>query len=589
MSVFSSIVEEENAAARLSRETVSAGPILAVDVGSIYTRAVLLDIVDGGYRFIARGESPSTAVDPWKDVLVGVFNAIDQIAAATEREIIDQDGDLILPPEGDFRGVGVFVATASAGKPIRTVLLGLLPGISLESGRRAVESIYADIVKVFSLDDKKTAEEQMDSLLHTDTDLIMVVGGTDGGATELMQRYIDTIALAYSLMDNQARPPILYAGNNALSGVLEMVGEEIGIKVLTAANVRPSLDVEYLDDAQEQLANLYHRQKSQHTAGFTELGNWMESGVYPTAHGFGRLVHLFGSAKGQNVLGIDLGSSSTTVAATINNIHYVNVFGNLGMGHAAKDALSEIPVENLVRWLSFEPENTDLITDYVWNKSLFPQSIPSTIEEIELEYALAREILRHALQSARLSWRNAPQKGLMPHFDSIIFSGATITRAPSNAWGLMVAADGVQPTGMSRIYFDPHSVAAALGAIAPRNPEAVVTALESGAFYDLGYLVSTTGRAAAVRGKLSGEGLGEELPVDAKYGTITSVPLEFGISAELNLRLASYEGYKRKMTVDGGLLGLTFDTRGRPLRLPRNSERRQEQMRQWRKIVSREG
>ena len=52
MSVFSSIVEEENAAARLSRETVSAGPILAVDVGSIYTRAVLLDIVDGAQDYL---------------------------------------------------------------------------------------------------------------------------------------------------------------------------------------------------------------------------------------------------------------------------------------------------------------------------------------------------------------------------------------------------------------------------------------------------------------------------------------------------------------------------------------------------------
>ena len=34
------------------------GSILAADVGTVTTRAILLERVDGVYRFVARGEAP---------------------------------------------------------------------------------------------------------------------------------------------------------------------------------------------------------------------------------------------------------------------------------------------------------------------------------------------------------------------------------------------------------------------------------------------------------------------------------------------------------------------------------------------------
>ena len=50
--------------------------ILAIDVGAAVTRAVLFDVVEGQYRFVASGQAHSTAEAPFKDVGMGVREAI---------------------------------------------------------------------------------------------------------------------------------------------------------------------------------------------------------------------------------------------------------------------------------------------------------------------------------------------------------------------------------------------------------------------------------------------------------------------------------------------------------------------------------
>jgi hypothetical protein len=134
--------------------SISSGAILAVDIGHVYTRAVLLDVVDGQFRFVSRGESPSTDRSPYNDVFEGVRRAIQEISAATGRQILDEHAQLIMPERSEFLGVSQFAATASAGKPIRAVLVGLVPDVSLMSGRRAAESTYMQ-VDMFSLADRR--------------------------------------------------------------------------------------------------------------------------------------------------------------------------------------------------------------------------------------------------------------------------------------------------------------------------------------------------------------------------------------------------------------------------------------------------
>ena len=53
-----------------------SGSILAVDFGNVNTRAILVDLVDGMYRLIARAEARSTAGFPANDARLRIGAAV---------------------------------------------------------------------------------------------------------------------------------------------------------------------------------------------------------------------------------------------------------------------------------------------------------------------------------------------------------------------------------------------------------------------------------------------------------------------------------------------------------------------------------
>src|SRR3989338_8855606 len=113
-----------------------AGTILAVDFGTATTRVSLFDIVEGSYRFVAAGEAPSTVEPPYLDASEGMRRALLQLTQITGRHMLDESARLITPASGEGNGTDVFLATASAGPPVRTLLVGLLPDVSVDSARR---------------------------------------------------------------------------------------------------------------------------------------------------------------------------------------------------------------------------------------------------------------------------------------------------------------------------------------------------------------------------------------------------------------------------------------------------------------------
>src|SRR5688572_23862730 len=122
--------------------------ILAIDVGAAVTRAVLFDVVEGQYRFVASGQAPSTADAPFKDIGMGVREAITNLQNILGTTLLGpQDNNLIAPSQPDGSGVDAVVATVSAGPVVKTVVVGLLSDVSLQSVRRLAESTYSRIVE----------------------------------------------------------------------------------------------------------------------------------------------------------------------------------------------------------------------------------------------------------------------------------------------------------------------------------------------------------------------------------------------------------------------------------------------------------
>jgi hypothetical protein len=174
---------------------VDGDSLLAVDIGAASTRAVLFDVVEGQYRFLASGHAPSTVEAPFKDASEGVRNALSLLQETTGRTLLDENRGLITPTQRDGAGVDAFVATMSAGPTLKAVIVGLLPDVSLESARRLTETIYARIVDSIGLGDRRRPDELIDGILRQRPDVVIVTGGTDGGASRSIQKVLEPIGL----------------------------------------------------------------------------------------------------------------------------------------------------------------------------------------------------------------------------------------------------------------------------------------------------------------------------------------------------------------------------------------------------------
>ena len=576
---------------------VDAESLLAVDVGTITTRAALFDVVEGSYRFIASGQAPSTAAAPFKDLSEGVHRAIDNLQTVTGRRFLADDQSLIIPAH-EGNGIDTFAATLSAGPAIKTVVVGLLNDVSVESVQRLARSIYTRVVDTIGLNDKRKSEEQIDSLLRLSPELILVAGGTDGGATHSVQHLMETIGLACYLLPGEKRPAMLFAGNKKLADEVKNTLTPMTSSLGISPNIRPNLETENLQPAQHVLTDLYIQIRRGQMGGVDELNRWSKNTMMPTASAEGRIMRflsqVYDSSKG--LLCVDLGASAATVAAAFAGELSMGVYPQLGLGEGLASLLRYTTLEDIARWLPLDVP-LENIRCYLHQKSIYPASLPATEEDLVIEQAAARQILSVALNSLAKDFpagrvRRAAQ-GLTPYFEPILAGGSVITRAPTLGQSLLILLDAIQPVGITTVILDKNNLLPALGAAASINAILPVQVLESGAFLGLATVIAPYANVrtgtSILRGRLVYQN-GNESHLDVKQGSLEVLPLPAGQAARLYLsplhRADIGFGPGRTRTdgipVTGTALGLVIDARGRPLHFSHNFARQRELIKKWR-------
>lgn len=569
--------------------------ILAIDVGAAVTRAVFFDVVEGQYRFVAAGQAPSTAEAPFKDIGIGVRAAIQNLQAVLGTNLLGtQDNNLIAPSQPDGSGVDAFVATMSAGPAVKTVVVGLLSDVSLQSARKLAESTYSRVVEQLDLSDRRKPDQQMDSIVRSRPDLVVLAGGTDGGASRSIQKMLEAVGLACYLMPEEKRPMVLYAGNHKLAqDVQELLGGHVG-KLDITHNVRPSLETEDLAPASYQLASLVMKLRERQIKGVDELNLWAGGNLLPTAFAQGRVIRflskLYESTRG--LLGVDIGSSATTVAAGFNGDLTLGVYPQFGLGDNLAGLLQHTDIEQIMRWMQLDI-SPNTLREYLFQKSLHPSSIPATKDELSIMQAIARQALYLAVRTAQKDFpasARSQRSDLMPRFDLILAGGGVVNDSASLGQSLLLLLDAIQPVGVLPVLLDQNNLLPMLGAAASRNNYLPVQVIESGAFIGLGTVVSVVASAnygdPILRAKLVYED-GTEARADVKFGGLEILPLPSGTTARLTvqpLRRADAglgAGKSGVVPVTGGALGVVIDARGRPLALPVDPVRRRELMKRW--------
>ncbi len=231
--------------ATLRKPTEEMLYILATDVGSTTTKARFFSKESGEWRFISAGEAPTTVEAPYEDVTMGVQNAVREVEELTGHRILAPDGSgIALPYEGDI-GVDLYCTTSSAGGGLQMMVAGLIKMMTAESANRAALGAGAIVMDVLAMDDGRQPYQKIRRIRSLRPDMILLAGGTDGGASSKVMEIAELIktaepkprlGVAYKL-------PIIYAGNKILRPQIEdLMKDDFALEIVD--NIRPFLEVE---------------------------------------------------------------------------------------------------------------------------------------------------------------------------------------------------------------------------------------------------------------------------------------------------------------------------------------------------------
>jgi hypothetical protein len=574
---------------------IDADSVLAIEIGTVSTRVLLFDVVEGRYRFLGQGSVPTTMGAPSNDVSVGVKAALDQLHDITGRVLFNAEGQLVIPSQPNGSGVDACVATVSVGPPIKVVAIGLLEDLSTESAKNLASTTYARVVETMSLNDRLGIVARLDTILQIQPDLIVVAGGIEGGATKSVIDLLEAVGLACYLIPKEQRPEVLYAGNSALvKEVQASIGTLANLHI--APNVRPSYESEQLTPSQPALAQIFRLIRSRQIRGIQEVDLWTGNHLMPAATAFGRTIRYISKEythTHKGVLGIDVGASATTVASAFSGDLILSIYPGLGLGENLPEILNLCSLGDIMRWIPVDVSDK-YVRDYIYNKALYPTSLPISTDELATEQALACQAMYLAVRQASKAYPpDIPGSipGLLPWFEPIIASGSVLTKAPTRNQALMMVLNGLQPTGVTTIALDRNNLAPSLGATASVTPLLTIQSLDATNFVNLCTIISPVGIAPLgtpiLRVRMTIDD-GVESEQEIRHGSLIAMKLPLGQSGTLHLTpLHRFDvgmgGLGRGGTVKviGGVLGVVIDARGRPLRITAEPSRRRELLNKW--------
>jgi uncharacterized protein (TIGR01319 family) len=577
--------------------------ILVVDCGTTTTKAVLLDLVAGEYRMVAYAQAPSTAYRPWEDVSAGVVSALARLQAISGRALLDDQSQPITPEREDGSGVDRLLAISSAANPLRVLIAGLIDDVSLASARRAALSTCSKIVGVIASEHRADGSDGDSSLrsdgskidaVHTrSADVILMVGGTDGGATgPVLAMAQDILRVALYGMGERA-PFVLYAGNRELSDQVTRVLQDVA-SVQVVDNVRPTLDVEDISPAHSELDVLFYERHMRAIPGIRRLRVWTPSIILPTARAADYAIRYLartGDAS-KAVLGVDVGSSSVTLNVAQGEEARTTIRTDLGMGYSLIGLLEQVDMDDILRWLPFEIDPFEA-RDRLLNKALHPHIVPQTREDLLLEHAAAREMLRLTLVDALPGWPGqvgGAKQATLPACDPIVAGGGVLAHVPHLGQAALILLDALQPVGTSTIYLDTVDLLAALGTVANVEPLATVQMLRGDALRPVGVVVVPHGRARPGDKVLTIRSAAEpeNVYLEVRHGDlgVVSPPVTepetlLELVPSRGLDVGNGPGKRVQMSCLAGSLGLIVDARGRPLVLDGDPETRRQSVSHW--------
>lgn len=582
--------------------------IVATDCGSTTTKAILIEKVGEEYRQTYRGEAPTTVEAPFEDVTRGVLNAIAEIEELSGRKILD--GDRMLTPCRDAKtGVDLYISTSSAGGGLQMMVTGVVQNMTGESAQRAALGAGAIVIDVLASNDGRLPHEKIERIRSMRPDMILMSGGTDGGAVTHVVEMAEYVAAA------EPRPrfgatyklPLIYAGNkDARPQIAKVLGDKTALVITD--NIRPVLERENLAPARDKIHDLFLEHVMQQAPGYRKLMDMAGAPIMPTPAAVGVIMETIAKRQGLNLIGVDIGGATTDVFSVFGGIFNRTVSANLGMSYSISNVLAEAGLANIMRWVPFTIDEQTL-RNRIKNKMVRPTTIPQTLDELQIEHAIAREALRLALihhRSLATALKGVQQERTisdvfeqqtsgktlidMLKLDLIVGSGGILSHAPRRIQSMLMMIDAYEPLGFTRLSVDSIFMMPHLGVLSTIDEKAATDVFVRDCMIYLGTCIAPVGQGK--EGDVCTEYEitfpdGRVVREVLRFGELKLYKLEPGQTASVNLRpakavnLGAGPGTAVSREVQGGVVGLLLDGRGRPLQLPKDDSARVAALGKW--------
>jgi uncharacterized protein (TIGR01319 family) len=582
--------------------------IVATDCGSTTTKAILIEKVGDEYRQTYRGEAPTTVEAPFEDVTRGVLNAIAEIEELSKRKILD--GDKIITPCRDARtGVDIYISTSSAGGGLQMMVTGVVQNMTGESAQRAALGAGAIVIDVLASNDGRLPHEKIERIRSMRPDMILMSGGTDGGAVTHVAEMAEYIAAA------EPRPrfgvtyklPLIYAGNtDAQPQVRRILGEKTALEV--TENIRPVLERENLAPARNKIHDLFLEHVMQQAPGYKKLIEMTGAPIMPTPAAVGLIMETIARREHLNLIGVDIGGATTDVFSVFDGVFNRTVSANLGMSYSISNVLAEAGLANIMRWVPFTIDEQTL-RNRIKNKMIRPTTIPQTLDELQIEHAISREALRLALihhKSLATGLKGIQQERTisdvfeqqtsgrtlidMLKLNLIVGSGGILSHAPRRIQSMLMMVDAYEPLGCTMLSVDSIFMMPHLGVLSTINEQAATDVFVRDCMIYLGTCIAPIGQGK--EGDLCADYEivfpdGRLVKDQLAFGELRLFALEPGMKANITLRpaksvnLGTGVGAAMTREVMGGAVGLLLDGRGRPLQLPAEQSARVGALKKW--------
>ena len=249
------------------------------------------------------------------------------------------------------------------------------------------------------------------------------------------------------------------------------------------------------------------------------------------------------------------------------------------------------------------------LTNRIGNKMIRPTTVPQSLEELFIEQAIAREALRlsfkqhkefavglKGVQKERTISDAFDQSSsgeslvYMMDLDLLVGSGGVFSHAPRREQSAKMLIDSFMPEGITQLAVDSIFMMPQLGVLAnidkkDISDEARNAALEvfhKDCLIRLGTCITPVGKVkdnsivlkASIKFPNGGKVLkeikkNELIRIEAKFE-----PLDAELTTHKSMDIGAGKGETIKTKIFGGVVGLIFDGRERPITLPSNKEKR---------------